>query len=288
MSGASWQRFESAGKMLDNDETMSSSSLSSYRCPLIHEAVSAIIRQRSTNPQDIREVALDGLDLSSAQRILDLGCGFGFMAEVLAERVDPEATIVGVDAWASNEGLFVKKVTDAGREADFVCTKVDSRLPWPDGQFDVVVCCYALYFFVDVLPEIARVLSPNGVFVTITHTEGSVAGQLPAAGFAEAAEALLKLTRRFSAENGLQLLSSHFGEIEQIDYSNSLRFRPEDADDLFAYLRFKLPLLTPGSEPDDALPDHLTRFVHTALSHLGEVVVEKDDAVFQCRKPLWR
>lgn len=282
------QIIENAGGMLDNDETMSSSSLSSYRCPLIHEAISAIIRRRSTNPQDIREVALAGLDLSLAERILDLGCGFGFMAEVLAKRVGPEATVVGMDAWASNEGLFVKKVTDAGREADFICTKVDSRLPWRDGQFDVVVCCYALYFFVDILPEIARVLSPNGVFVTVTHAEGSVAGQLPAAGFAEAAAALLKLTRRFSAENGLELLRPHFGEIERIDYPNSLRFLPEDADDLFAYLRFKLPLLTPGADQDDVLPDHLTRFVHTALSRLGEVVVEKDDAVFQCRKPLWQ
>lgn len=274
--------------MFDNGGTMSSSSLSSYRCPLLHETVSAIIRRRSTNPEDVRESALRGLDLSSAKRILDLGCGFGFMAEALARRVGADAHFTGIDAWASNEQLFVNKVTGAGHRADFVCMEVGSQLPWPDGSFDVVVCCYSLYFFVDVLPEIARVLAPRGVFVTITHSESSAVGQLPAAGFGEAAEALLTLTRRFSAQNGRERLTRWFNDVEQIDYKNSLRFEAEDSDDLFAYLRFKLPFLSPGAEPDDELPERLRRYVRTALSHQGEIIVDKDDAVFRCRGPLCR
>ena len=248
--------------------------------------MSVIIRRRSTNRRDIREVALGDLDLSFAQDVLDLGCGFGFMAEALAPRVAPHARIVGVDAWESNEAAFREKVAANGRTARFTCMKLESELPWADQSFDLVVCSYSLYFFVDVLPEVARVLRPSGFFLGITHSERHVIGDLPAAGFAEAAAGLLEITRRFSAENGEKLLKHWFAEVTRIDYPNTLRFGADHKEDLFTFLRFKLPVLVPGAQPGDDLPEELARYADDALARAGEVVVEKSDAIFRCRSPV--
>jgi len=265
---------------------MTVSSLWPYQSPELHEIVSHIIRRHSTNHADVREVALRGLDLSQTGQVLDLGCGFGFMAGTIARHVAADARIVGVDAWASNESSYLSRIADAGRSGEFVCMRVDSRLPWPDRCFDVIVCCYSLYFFVDVLPEVARLLAPGGLFLTVTHSEHRLAGHLPDAGFADAASGLVSLTHRFSAENGAERLGRWFARIERIDYRNTLRFGQADIDELRTYLHFKLPLLVPGATAGDDLPDRLEEYVCSTLAEHGELLIEKNDAIFRCREPV--
>lgn len=280
------EKFENVSHLLDNGKAMGASSLWPFESASAHETVSAIIRRRSTNRTDVREVALRDLDLSFAKSILDLGCGFGFMAEALARRAAPDARLVGVDVWGSNEAPFLQRAAAAGRKASFACMQVDSELPWPDRSFDLVVCSYSLYFFADVLPEVARVLAPDGLFLAVTHSENSFVGMLRAAGLAEAESELLSVSRSFSVENGPRLLNRWFGEVTRIDYYNSLRFKTEHADELLTYLKFKLPFLVPGSQPGDDLPEAVAQFARGSLSRTGEVVVEKNDATFRCRNPL--
>jgi SAM-dependent methyltransferase len=265
---------------------MTVSSLWPYQSPGLHEVVSQIIRRHSTNPVDIRDAALAGLDLTSAHHVLDLGCGFGFMAATIAEHVARDARIVGVDAWASNKAPYLHKIADAARTGEFVCMRVENTLPWPDDCFDLVLCCYSLYFFVGVLPEVARVLRPSGLFLTVTHSEHRLAGHLPAAGFADAASGLVSLTQRFSAENGMKSLAPWFGKVDRIDYHNALRFGRADTEELRRYLHFKLPMLVPGAAAGDALPAGLEEYVDKTMRDHGEIVVEKNDAVFRCREPV--
>lgn len=264
---------------------MAHSSLWPFRCPSDHETISAIIRRRSSNTADVREAALEGLDLSSAREILDLGCGFGFMSEGVARRAAADARVTGVDVWADNEGPYLERVAATGRRARFICDTVGPDFRCPDRDYDLVVCSYSLYFFADVLPEVTRVLKPDGLFVAITHTDRSFVDLLRAAGLEEDGTELLALSRCFSAENGGELLGHWFGQVTRIDYPNSLRFEPEHADELLTYLRFKLPFLLPGAQPGDVLPEARARFARQKLSRSGVVVVEKSDATFQCRRP---
>ena len=90
-------------------------SLSSFERPSWHAAIADVIRRRSTNRADVREIALDGLDLSSAAMILDLGCGFGFMTGAVAGRVAPQAQIVGVDACSANEQPYLELLAGTSR-----------------------------------------------------------------------------------------------------------------------------------------------------------------------------
>jgi SAM-dependent methyltransferase len=271
-----------------DDQVMGEWSLSSFESPSRHAAIAEIIQRRSTNQADVREVALDGLDLSKATNVLDLGCGFGFMSEALVRRFGRDARIIGVDACATNEQPYLERVAGACPAGSFVCQRIDTRLDWPDDSFDLIVASYSLYFFPEVIADVARVLTPRGLFIALTHAEQSCRGLLCAVGGVEIGSPQLPVSRNFSAENGSDLLTPWFDEVERVEYRNSLVFEAAEQDDLRTYLRFKLPFLSPASEPGSELPEPLWQAVQTSLARQGRVVLPKNDAVFRCRKPRCR
>ena len=67
-----------------------------------------------------------------------------------------------------------------------------------------------------------------------------------------------------------------------------MRFRADQVEELLTYLRFKLPLLVPGSKVGDDLPDRIKQHVHASMSRQGEVTVNKSDAIFRCWSPSCR
>ncbi len=259
--------------------------ISSFENPSRHAAVSDIIRRRSANHADLRDVVLQGLDLSSVQTVLDLGCGFGFMGEAIARRVAPAAEIVGVDACPANETPYLERLAAVGRRGRFVHRTLKTELDWPDDSFDLVVASFALYFFPNVLPEIARVLRPDGLFIAVTHTEKSCRDLLRAVSVAESGARLLLVIRNFCAENGSRLLTPWFAEVDRVYYPNALTFEATHFHDLEVFLRFKLPFLSPDGEAGGELPEPLARAARTALARESKLVFEKNDVAFRCRKP---
>jgi len=260
-------------------------SLRSFENPDRHAAVSEIIRRRSANPADVRDAVLGGLDLAQVRTVLDLGCGFGFMSEAVARRVAPDAQITGVDACAANERPFLERIALTGRAARFVCRRVGSRLDWPEGSFDLVVASYALYFFPEALPEVARVLSPQGLFVAVTHSERSCRDLARVVGLPPSDARALAAIRGFSAENGADLLARWFAELERIDYRNALAFDAADEEEFLTYMRFKLPFLLPEAAWDGELAERLLRAARASLAGQGRLIINKDDAAFRCRSP---
>lgn len=97
-------------------------------------------------------------------RVLDIGCGGGFLAEELAALgcqvtgVDPApATIAAARAHAAGRGLSIDYRVGAGEE-----------LPAGDASFAVACCCDVLEHVTDpgrVVGEAARVLRPGGLFL---------------------------------------------------------------------------------------------------------------------------
>ena len=92
------------------------------------------------------------------RRLLDLGCGFGGLTRLVAERLDiPEAHGVDLDAVALEEA----------RGKGVVTQQLDMRqgvLPFPDSSFDLVTSYGVLDYLPDfdpMLREIHRVLRPG-------------------------------------------------------------------------------------------------------------------------------
>ena len=262
--------------------------LESYEEPANHEVVSEIIRRCSTNPTDVRDYVLRGRDLSWAGRILDLGCGFGFMAEKIAPRVHPDAVIWGVDLCQGNRAEFLRRVRRQGRGARFIAMRLRDSLPWETGSFDLIVASYSLYFFPALIPEIARVLDTRGVFLALTHTVESQRDLLRRLGVGEDVSPLVTLVRRFCAENAFDMLASSFDRIERVDYENSLRFSRREVEDLASYLRFKFLLCgtrVPAEMSGDACSEGLSLEDIRRLLADGPLEIRKDDAAFWCWGP---
>ncbi len=261
---------------------MGSPYLSPYEDPEAHARISALIRRHSTNDRDVRVELLRSLDLAAVEHVLDLGCGFGFWAEELAGRVDPGATLTGVDACGGNAAAYARCVESRGRRAHFVPAHLVSRLPFEDDSFDLVIAAYSLYFFVGVIPEVGRVLRPGGSFLAVTHSERSFTGLLDAIGRAGHECPLLRHLRAFSSEGGGSMLAETFSSVERTDYTNTLTFGERDLGDLLTYLAFKLPLVKPGARYGVELPDAFVQAASEALRRKGRLTVEKDDTLFAC------
>jgi len=270
-----------------------------YEAVRDHVETRRLISRNSVNRHDIREAALEGLDLTGVAGVLDLGCAYGFFTEKLAGRLKVGAAITGLDLVdKANKEPFLAVVESMGYRGRFVAGRADLIGDMDTGSLDLVVASYSLYFFPHLIGEIARILRPNGIFIAITHTESSlqevirlIPGCVRAVGVEAPGEpAIGRLLRNFSLENGEAQLREHFGRIEKIPFENDLSFPQGDIEDCIDYLGKKRNLLfkeifdTNPKMIDEAL-SCFYRELRESARRQGSVVITKDDGIFRCFEP---
>ncbi|MFB3926070.1 MAG: class I SAM-dependent methyltransferase [Syntrophales bacterium] len=260
-----------------------------------HRLAAEIIRKHSSNQDDIREIALSSVNLDRCLKILDIGCGFGFFTEALEGKIRPEAYVTGLDIVEEYRPLFMNMLLNSGIQGRFISSGLSALNEFGKGTFDLILCSYALYFFPGAIPDIARVLNPDGFFIAITHDRRNmkelilavkdvlktigmpVCGKLPV-------EAVIS---RFSSENGEELLSPWFNRIRRIEYVNTLIFPPGDVSPLIDYFRFKSPFFLSGTGADtEKISDLLRKQFEVSLDESQSITMSKDDTIFICSEPL--
>ena len=122
--------------------------------------------------------------ISGPARLLDLGCGTGTHALVLAEQ---DHSVVGVDFAPGMLARAAEKAQRRGFTLELRQADLDRPLPFAGASFDGVMCSYVLQVVarpVEFLREVRRVMRPGAVAVieVPTATAARRASARPAAG----------------------------------------------------------------------------------------------------------
>jgi ubiquinone/menaquinone biosynthesis C-methylase UbiE len=108
-----------------------------------------------------------GPDIASA-RILDVGCATGRLLLTLAEW--GATRLSGFDLAPRIVEKAKAKLQSQGFDADLREADAESRIPWPDGSFDVAILTGVLHHFFrpdDAMVEIHRVVEADGRILII-------------------------------------------------------------------------------------------------------------------------
>ena len=271
---------------------------STYGLVNFHREIGELITRYSTNKQNIYQLALEKIHFNYAANVLDLGCGYGRFISYLKGIIPPASTCTGIDCLEKNRNPFQEVTRSLQFKGNFICKSAEAIAEFSERTFDLILSGYSLYYFIDVLPHIARVMTQDGWFIAITHSQHSLIE------FLKELQAALNLNDKlttdhpaldstpltFSSENGEELLQEYFMEVERIDYYNRLQFPAEAIENALRVLDFKRLTILKKSFyrnliAEDILKLRLSKWVKNRMMDDGHYSLNKDDAIFRCRIP---
>ena len=252
----------------------------------LHRRVGDIIRRYSTNQTNIYDRAIAECNLKKPMRILDLGCGYGRFTRAL--KLSSNSICTGIDTAEKNRDAYLQSVTATGAKGEFILGSADVIQGFPSNSFDLILSSFTLYFFPDLIPDIARILTQDGEFIVITHsgktleTFHDIVRQTT--GFTNRLH-IEDVVTSFSAENGFEKLKPNFNAITTEDYPNQLHLPFEKFDDWFSYLDFRLQIVLEEKivrKNFDA--KKFKQKIYEIIEDKSALILDKNDRIFRCKK----
>jgi len=281
-------------KEVKNDKSLRKNLAEVYSDSVAHEKVAQIIVNHLTNKQDIRSIPLQEIDFSGVCSILDIGCGFGYFTRGLKGRIQGDVSIMGIDCHKKHEKFYLQTCSSLGLKGNFTDSGISVIEKIESDSVDLILCSYALYFFPEYIHQIARILKKDGYFIVITHSRPHMKE------FTHYVKDVLfnegihcneplpyeSLIQNFSNENGMELLSPWFGNIQSINYNGILRFTDSDYGDFCKYFNFKRSFFVPCKMVDlDDMSAIILEKLKTDLNQLGSFKISKEDIIYICKNP---
>jgi ubiquinone/menaquinone biosynthesis C-methylase UbiE len=180
------------------------------RWAAVYDLGSGLLGRRG---RQLRASIADRLKVGPGDRVLDVGCGPGRLALVLAQRVAPAGFVTGIDPAKQMLARARAKARRAGVLAEFQ-EAYAQRLPFSDATFDAVSCTLALHHVAEqdratAVAEMYRVLRPGGRLVI---------GEFQAPGRGRRRLLFHHLGTEDTIEQARDLAgSAGFGQVEHLD-----------------------------------------------------------------------
>jgi SAM-dependent methyltransferase len=161
--------------------------------------------------EDARAPLVAALVEVSPQRVLEVGCGWGELAEWVTRET-------GADVCPTD---LSPRMVELSRERGLDARLADvQQLPFADGSFDAAVAAWMLYHVPELdrgLSELARVLKPGGRLVVATNSAFHLEELRDLVGSGPSPST-------FTRENGEALLQRHFASVRREDLDGHLEF----------------------------------------------------------------
>lgn len=230
----------------------------------------------STNPMGFGNWIVSQYEIAPNFRILELGCGTGDMWVSHLDRLKNGSHLILTDF----SGGMLESAKENLGNPDCVTFQVADiqKIPYDSEQFDVAIANMMLYHVPDLekgLLEVRRILKPGGTFYCATYGEH---------GIVEYVESLLTgfsvsgtVNKNFTLQNGAAKLSEYFGEVEKLEYEDSLAVT--DTEDLLDYI-YSMSSMTNLNQ----VSRKTLREILEAKKENGVIHIPKEYGMFVCRK----
>jgi ubiquinone/menaquinone biosynthesis C-methylase UbiE len=256
-----------------------------------------IIRSYSTNTNDVRELALKGIDFTGKKRFVDLGCGFGFFTEALKNKIQTGSFISGIDCHEEYRKDYLEVCKNIGITGEFHNSGVQIISTFNPSETDIVLSSYSIYFFPEILPLVVNIVNEKGKVIIITHASthlreltDTVLRIIHDKGFKHVN--LLphdRLINNFTAERGESILSGYFGKVEKREFKNELVFSETTVEEFLNYFSYKRSFFMPdGLSGDNKLYHQIEKNLVERFCSKDGCRITKNDAVFICEQPIKR
>lgn len=208
----------------------------------------------STNKMGFGNWIVSNYKVEKGVKILELGCGTG---DIWKNREDLIATCDKLILSDFSEGMLATAQENIGDYDNVEFKVIDiQEIPYENETFDIVIANMMLYHVPDIdkgLADVRRVLKKGGHFYCATYGENGIIRYLSEILSAYGVED--NINKNFTLQNGQEILSRHFSEIDRLEYADSLEVT--DADDMVEYIYSLASMSSLNAVPKNVIKDEL-------------------------------
>ncbi|MCC6605465.1 MAG: methyltransferase domain-containing protein [Anaerolineae bacterium] len=258
-----------------------------YRDSRNLDARAALHRRFSTAVADWQPWVFDLLQLKPGMRVLECGCGPGWLWRENVARVPDHCHITLTDLSPGMVAEAEAALAGSGHHFEFQQANIQA-LEFADATFDVVVANHMLYHVPDLpqgLAEVRRVLKQDGRFIAATNGDNHMK-ELPLL----VPEAVRQMTASwrmrgitdqlpFRLENGRSLLEPYFAHVDLHRYDDGLWVT--EVEPLLAYA---FSMIKPEMDVPETAAAQLREAWAAKIKAEGGIHISKDSGVFEAQK----